>query len=85
MGGRPGGYLMARAVKVVSDMDAHDIDFRLRHWRLCNANSLCILDRHANGCFLDNGKIALIPILVLKKATTIMAITFTKVTTKYNY
>jgi hypothetical protein len=35
--------------------------------------------------FLDNGKIALIPVLALKEATTNLALTSMKVTTKYNH
>jgi hypothetical protein len=35
--------------------------------------------------FLDNGKIELIPVLTLKEATTIVALTSMKVTTKYNH
>jgi hypothetical protein len=35
--------------------------------------------------FLDNGKIALIPVLALKEATTTMVLTSMKVTTKYNH
>jgi hypothetical protein len=35
--------------------------------------------------FLDNEKIVLIPILALKEDTTVMALTFMKITTKYNH
>jgi hypothetical protein len=35
--------------------------------------------------FLDNGKIALIPVLALKEAIATKALTSVKVTTKYNH
>jgi hypothetical protein len=50
---------------------------------LCISTSSCIWQ--FTFVFLDNGKIALIPVLTLKEATTNLALTSMKVTTKYNH